>query len=412
MLKFKSRWWIVAASAFSLACSPGSVAVFTNSVFLKPITQDLGIGRGTYGSALFIGALIGGAFLPFVGYLLDRYGSRRVLLTGTVFFSLGSALQSFLTASPWVLYPLTTLRFIFDKGQSPVAHSAVVTKWFDKKRGLAIGLAMAGTGIGTVFLPPIIGYTIDEVGWRQTFLVLGAICLVVTWIPVFLFTRDPKPEEMEHAVEGRPAQPLPGMTLKEAMTGTWHLWALIGIFFLGVTALNGILQHVVAIMQDRGLSLPEAAAILGASGIGSILGRLVVGYLTDKFFAPYVAIGAFLAPMTGIALFASGIGGVIPLIGSVLCGFGIGAQIDLMPFLVGRYFGLKSFGVMLGVLHGVFSAFSGFGAFISGMSFDWFASYMPAFILYEILLLVICVTFLFFGPYRYPVRTTVPAKTA
>ncbi|MFA7309447.1 MAG: MFS transporter [Candidatus Paceibacterota bacterium] len=409
MLGLKSRWWIVAASAFSLACSPGSVAVFTNSVFLKPITQDLHIGRGTYGSALFIAALIGGALLPFIGYLLDRFGSRRVLLTGTVFFSLGSALQFFLTASPWVLYPLTIIRSMFDKGQSPIAHSAVVTKWFDRKRGLAIGIAMAGTGIGTVFLPPIIGYTIDAVGWRLTFVVLGAICLAVAWLPVFLFTRDPKPEEMEEASVGKVAAPLPGMTLKEAMQGTWHFWALAIIFFLGVTALNGVLQHVVAFMQDRGLSLPEAAAILGVSGIGSILGRLVVGYLTDRFFAPYVAAGAFLVPMVGIALFASGAGGIVPLIASAFCGFGIGAEIDLMAFMVGRYFGLKSFGVLLGVLHGVFSAFSGLGTFISGMSFDRFHSYTPAFILYEAMLFAICVTFLFFGPYRYPVRTTVPA---
>ena len=141
---------------------------------------------------------------------------------------------------------------------------------------------------------------------------------------------------------------------------------------------------------------------IAASGIAAILGRIASGWCVDRYHGPYVTIGFFILPMIGTLFFASGAGEPMPLFGAILCGAALGGEIDLMSFLVSRYFGLKSYGKIFGTMFGIFAGSTGVGPFISGLSFDYWHSYVPAFALYEVALVVACLIFLPLGPYPFP----------
>jgi len=157
----------------------------------------------------------------------------------------------------------------------------------------------------------------------------------------------------------------------------------------------------VPLLTDRGLPVSVAVGALSISGIAIIVGRIFSGWCLDKIFGPYVAIAFFLCPLTGILLLYSGYAGPVPLVGTMLCGLGIGAEFDLMAFFVGRYFGMKSFGALYGLMFGISQFGNAVGSNIMGWSYQLLHSYAPAFVLFGIALLATCVLLLPLGPYPF-----------
>jgi len=145
-----------------------------------------------------------------------------------------------------------------------------------------------------------------------------------------------------------------------------------------------------------------ATAALSAAGLAMIIGRMLAGYCLDKFFGPYVAIASISGAMIGIGLLASGAGGLVPIAGTILCGLGMGAEGDLLPYFVSRYFGIRSFGQVYGYLFAIFMIGVGVGPSLMGFSFDRWHSYGPMFVMFEFALFFACVIFLRLGPYRFP----------
>jgi MFS family permease len=383
-----------------LMVSSGPINIFTFGVFLRAVTEDLHIGRGAFASAMLATNWISAASGPFLGWLLDRYGARRVLLPGAVLFALATAMQSYITPSLLVIYVLFAFRALAGAGLSPVCFAFAVSKWFDRRRGLALGIALAGVGLGTAVIPPLVAYLIANYGWRFAYVGLGLVVLVLGGLPALIFIREPQAHEraaMPHLAHAAAS----GYDFTAVLKGR-RFWALAVAFFLGVVALNGTLTQIVAMLMDRGVPLQAATRVLAASGIAAIVGRMVSGWCVDRYHGPYVAIGFFILPMIGTALLASGAGEPVPLLGALLCGAALGGEIDLMGFFVSRYFGLKSYGKIFGMMFGIFAGSTGVGPFISGLSFDRWHSYVPAFALYEVGLLVGCLIFLPLGPYPFP----------
>jgi MFS family permease len=323
-------------------------------------------------------------------------------MLGAVTFALGTAAQSFLTASMGVIYMLFALKILSSIAVSPTTFSFVVTKWFDRRRGLALGIAMSGVGLGTAIIPPTAAWLISNYGWRAAYVGLGAVIVVLAGVPALLVIREPREDERA-ALPDLARGPLPGMSVREALMG-WRFWGLTFAFFLGVVCLNGTLTQIVAMLQDRGWELQAATRVLAASGLAAICGRMASGWLVDRFHGPHVAVCFFILPMIGTALFASGAGGLGPFLGALFCGTALGAEIDLMGFFVSRYFGVKNYGKLIGTMFGVFAGATGVGPFISGRSFDLYHSYVPAFALYEVLLVIMCLIFVPLGPYPFPAR--------
>jgi MFS family permease len=409
-----NRWWVVAATVLGLIVGAGPINVFTFGVFLKPITAELGIGRATFSAALTLHATVAAVMCPVFGWMIDRWGVRPVMLPALVLYTIGIASYALITADPFLL---TLLIFgvtgLTGTVAGPIPYSTVISQWFDRERGLALGIGMAGVGLGVALMPQLATLLIAEFGWRVAYLGLAGAVIVCAFIPVALFVREPAgfTARPERGQSRGAALNLPGAGVGEAL-GSWLFWGLGIAFFLDVIAINGTLTHIVALSTDRGIAREVAVAALSGTGIALLAGRIMSGWFLDRFWGPYVAIGFFVSPMIGLALLMSHAAGAAPFLGAICLGIGIGAEIDLMAFFASRYFGLKNYAKIYGAMFGMFGLGVGIGPALSGFSFDHFHSYTPIFIGYEIMLFATCVIFLRLGPYPYPAGDHAPQGAA
>ena len=408
---FANRWWIVFACACGLLVGAGSILIFSFGVFLKPVTTDLGVSRGDLSAGLAISAWFVAAACPIDGYLIDRFGTRRVMMPGIVLFAL--AVASFGLMQPnnlLLIYAIFCIAHFISGVQTPIPYAAVIAHWFDRERGIALGIATAGVGLGVALIPQLAAFLIRHFGWRDAYFGLGVAVVVLAFIPVALFVREPpwaRAAKSERHADATAA--LPGIGAMAALK-TGDFWTLSIAFFLGVLAINGTIVHIVALLTDRGIALQAATGALSVAGLAIIVGRIICGWCLDRFWGPYVAACFFALPMIGIALLGSGWAYPIPLIGAGLCGAGIGGEIDLIAFFVSRYFGLKAYGKVYGLMFMLFNLGTGFGPALSGVAFDHFHAYTQIFAVYEVALAVTCALLVRLGPYAYPAVRHAPTE--
>jgi MFS family permease len=332
------------------------------------------------------------------------------MIPGLLIYALMTASYALIQASPFAItFLIFAVTGIVGGVGTPIPYATVITQWFDRQRGLALGIGIAGVGLGVALVPQLAAALIAEFGWRAAYLGLGIAVLVIAFVPVAIFLREPP--KAARAANGTPAVPLPGIAAGEAFR-SGLFWGLAIAFFLDVIAINGTLTHIVALLTDRGIALQTATATLSGVGIALILGRILSGWCLDRMWGPYVAVTFFVLPMIGIALLASGVTGVVPFVGAITLGLGIGAEVDLMAFFISRYFGARNYAKIYGTIFGVFAFGVGIGPALSGGSFDLFRSYTPIFMVYEVLLAISCVIFLRLGPYHYPAQEPVRSDTA
>ena len=402
---FTGRWWIVVASAMALIFSSGSIQLFSASLFIKPITAELGFGRGTLSVAFGIQFIVSAIATPIFGRLLDTRGVRSMMLPTITLYAIATAALALLPASIAVLCAMFGLVGLFGVAQTPTPYSKVVSWWFDRQRGFALGITLAGIGLGTIIVPQVALFLMTHFSWRVGYFGLGCAVLVFALLPNAFIIHEPPDVEIAEA-SGGPVE-TPGLTFSEARRA-WRYWLLSLAFFLAATVINGSLVHVIPMLTDRGIPLGVAAAALSAAGAALIAGRICTGWLSDRIYAPYLGVVFMLFPAFGIGVLGFGLGGISPVIGTICLGIGIGAEIDLMSFLVGRYFGLRRFGTLYGVMFAIAILGNAAGSNLLGWSSQLFHSYVPALILFEGLLIVAAGCFLVLGPYRY----AAPARTA
>jgi MFS family permease len=188
---FRNRWWFVFASVCGLLVGAGPVNVFAFAVFLKPVTESLGVGRELCSSGLIVGSTVAGIGLIPLGFLLDHYRVRRVMMPGLVLYAAGVMGYALMTPSPLHIYLAFAIAAPFGPIGSPLPYGAVLSRWFDRQRGLAIGIAMAGVGLGVALVPQIAAVLIRVLGWRLAYVALGGVILLVAWVPVTLLVREP-----------------------------------------------------------------------------------------------------------------------------------------------------------------------------------------------------------------------------
>ena len=400
----RNRWWIVVASFMAQIFGSGSINIFAFSVLLKPIANDLGLGRGVLSSALLLSTAMTAVGCLSFGGLFDSGRIRAILLPAIALFALSVAALSFLRPSLTIVYILFGFSGLFGTGQTPLGYSKVISQWFNKERGLALGVLYAGIGTGGFVVAQLVRLLINDFGWRNTCLGLGAAIFLVSFLPVAIFVREPDSvvsARLEAGQDPRQSQVVSGLTTPEVIR-SWQFWLLALAISLIVLTANGSLIHAVALLTDRGVSLSMATAALSAAGLAMIVGGILSGYCLDRFSGPHVAISCVAVAIVGIGLLRSGAGGMVSIAGTILCGFANGAEGNLLPYFVSRYFGLRSFGRIFGYLFAVFMISVGVGPLLLGFSFDHWHSYEPVLVAFEIALLIACVIFLRLGPYRFP----------
>ena len=389
------RCLIVVVCACGLAVGQGAINVFAAGVFIKPIADSLQLGRGTVSTAIGVSSVVTAITAPFFGRALDAWGVRRPLLLSIALFGIATGASGSIS-SPTGLFLLYAMSGLVGVGQNPTAYSKVLAAYFDRRRGLAMGLALAGVGLGTALMPAFTARLMENVGWRTSYVCLGALILVLAFLPVLFWL----PEPPTRSSGGRDVSG--GCTRFRRPFERRQYWTLAIAFFLITVAVNGALVHVVPLLTDRGMPTSAAAETIAAAGMALVVGRVAAGYVMDRVFAPYVAIAALLGPIAGLAVLGWNALSLSPVVGTALLGLGIGVEVDLMSFLVTRYFGLRAFGALHGLQFAALVLGNAVGASVLGWSFQLLQSYQPAFVVLELLLLVAMVLFATLGPYRYP----------
>lgn len=201
---FANRWWIVFGCVMGLIVNAGVITAFTFSVFLKPITHDLGVNRADVGLAVLVGAIFATIARPTFGKAIDYFGLRASLLPMIVAYAVVTAAMAMLR-QPYVLIVLFFVVWaIVGTGQTPIAYSKAITGWFDRERGLALGIAIAGVGLGVAIVPQFASYLVAHFGWRAGFVGLGGAILVLGFLPAVLFVREPPTPRNGSARRRRP----------------------------------------------------------------------------------------------------------------------------------------------------------------------------------------------------------------
>jgi MFS family permease len=399
-------WWVVLVAGVGLSLGYGSIIAGTFGVFLKPLSQEFGWSRAGISLAFSLANLVLSGALPLMGRLVDRLGARKVILPSALIFGLGVMSFYFLSVSLWHFYALYLLMGVVSSGLLP-AYSKVISHWFDQKRGLALGLAMAGIGLGSFITPPLAQALISTVGWRQAYVFLGLLVIGITIPVVGLFLKEapqmlgllPDGEMVAQAGATKQSGQESGMSSHEA----WHtgaFWLMLSAFFLLSVSFHGYIVHLVPLLTDRGTSAQSAALVVSLGAAGAVLGRVGAGYLLDRFFAPYVAMCFFCGFALGIFLLWSGAVGGLAFVAAFLGGLGVGAEFDIIAYMVSRYFGLRAFGEIYGYVFAAFALGGVIGPPLMGIGFDSTGSYSPVLGGFVVATLMAAGLMTQLGPYR------------
>jgi MFS family permease len=360
-------WRVTFAASGCVFVSFASLLVYTFGVFLKPITAEFGWTRQSASAAFGVAAMAVAACSPFIGMLLDRYPARRIILPSITVFGLAFASLSLLTPHLWHLYGVFLVLGIVGNGTAHLAYSRTLTTWFRARRGTAFALLMTGGAIGAMVWPPVAEVLIRSTGWRNTALVLGAIVLAVG-LPLGRSIRERSDLAAEEPCTSKGVSV--GVALRSRV-----FWVTVIVLFCASISQNGTLTHLPAMLNDRGIPASGAALAASAMGAAILVGRLITGWLLDRFFAPRVstmllvvaALGAFL--LAHAATVGSG------LLGASLIGFGMGGEGDVTPYLLVRYFGVRAFSTLYGLTWTAYAIAGAIGPVIMGRAFDATGSY-------------------------------------
>jgi MFS family permease len=387
-------WIIVIASFFICVMAYGGSQAF--GVFFKFLRDDFGWTSAAMSGAFSFYMILRSVLAIPSGWATDKFGPRRIIILGALFLGLGLSLTSQISTL-WQLY--TTYGFMMGLGMS-VFYSpllATTSRWFTKRRGLALGIVTAGIGAGTLIMAPLANYLILTHGWRVSYLIIGpAIGITIIIGALFLkqdqtglamatgremaagmIAKGSKFSESDNNIAPHSA----GLSLREAFS-TGVFWLLCFINLLVGFGLQMILVHIVPYIQEGPrLSPTVAAAVLSIIGGTSIAGRLIMGAVSDRIGRKRaLAISVFLEGIAILGFVNSSVSWILYLF-AIIYGFGYGGHVPQLAALVGEIFGLRYVGISLGMTTLSWGIGGALGSFLAGYIFDISGSYDYAFVL-------------------------------
>lgn len=408
-------WYIVAAAFTILFFNAG--ARYSIGVMFKPMMAEFGWSRATVSLAFFLNMTVFALALTVVGKFYDRYGPRWILMTGTVFVAGGFMLTSAI-GSLWQLFIAYGILAAVGLSATSVPLMAVLTaKWFEKRRGLAVSLALSGNSMGQFALVPLFTAFTLWYGWRMSYVWISIIMLVVNAVLV-LFVIKGDPHQMgqepygskERAVGPGPVNPsAPGptvadFTLAQALR-TRSLWAFLVVMFICGSGDFFITTHLIPFVTDYGVSPSTAGNMLGWYGLMSLFGILIAGPASDVAGNKLPIALSFLIRVALFALVLVYKNTTVFYILALAFGFTHLVTAPLTPTLVGKLFGVRHLGAITGLVNTVHHLAGGFWAYVAGVTFDRTGSYQLAFAISGVLALIAFVSTLLIREERH-----VPAR--
>jgi MFS family permease len=360
-------WRIALASSACVFVSFASLLVYTFGVFLKPLASEFGWSRQAVSAAFGLAALSVAACSPFIGILLDRFPARRIIIPCITVFGCAFASLSLLTPHLWHLYAVFIVLGVVGNGTAHLAYSRAISTWFQARRGSAFALLMSGGAVGAMVLPVVAQALINRFGWRMAFALLGGLVLLVG-LPIGSQIRERPTAGLWRAAS------VNGASVGEGLR-SWMFWVIVVVLFAISLAQNGSITHLAALLTDRGVPAANAAMAVSVLGAATLVGRLVTGWLLDRYFAPRVSFCLLAAAAAGTLLLSSATSASAGFLGATLIGVGMGGEADVTPYLLTKYFGLRSFSTLYAFTWTAYSTAGAIGPVIMGKAFDATGSY-------------------------------------
>jgi len=380
--KFFYGYVVVVAGFLILVSMYGTLYSF--SVFFKPVLAEFGWTRAMTSGAYSLTFFLSGAIAMVAGRLNDRFGPRIVMTCSGLLLGLGYLLMSRISAI-WELYLFYGVIVGTGMGGGIAPSLSTVARWFVKKRGLMSGITIAGIGAGTTITPPIANWLISTYSWRTSFTIIGIAVLVLVVGLAQLLIRDPGRKGLlsygaETAVAERSSLDVAGLSLHEAVR-TRQLWTLFTIYICAGFFIQTILVHIVIHATGLGLSAASAAFIMFIIGIGNIIGRVATGGVADRFGNKAAITSTLILMAVGFIWLLTARELWMLYLFAFVFGLAHGGILCMMSPLPAGLFGLRSHGVILGVVMFGSTIGGGIGPVVAGSIFDVMNSYQTAFII-------------------------------
>lgn len=371
------RYWPMVLAA-CIGFSFMSFMTAAAGVFMDPLAAEFHWGRTELTLGMAIASLLSIICSPFVGNMIDRFGSRRLALPGLTLTGLAIAAFSLADGSLaqwiglWLAWGVVALLV-----QSTLWSTAIASV-FTTGRGLALGVTMSGTALAQVVAPPLANYLIERSGWRTAYVVLGlgwgALALILS--ALFLFDLRDRARQRRSSEAPAPIA-LTGLTISQAWRNS-SLWKVAAATFLVLTVTIAIVVHQFPILVEAGMSRTQAAWLVSLSGIAGVMGKLVSGTLIDRFHARVVGGVTLASTAIGWPMLMAGIATPASIIlGIMISGYAAGTKIQLCSYLTARYAGMRNYGTIFGFMTSVIALASAVGPLAAGLSYDRYGSYTP-----------------------------------
>ena len=404
--EFRHGWKPLTAATIGTMCGIFTLTNYSQGFFVGPVSSEFGWSAPqfflSYTVLMCCGLLTG----PLIGSIAEKTGLRIIGVVGLIGHALAYVILSFNNGSLTLWYLSWALLAILGAGSLPIVWTGVLNNWFSKHRGKAIGITMAGTGLGAFLLPPIVEFLIADYGWRTAYRGIGIGALLVSLPVVFaLFKEKPGAASAGGMQKEQKQAASWGLTRSQAIR-TARFWILGGVLFVTVLVIAGLLSNFEPIMSERGFERSAIAEIAAIMGLTVIAGRILVGALVDRFWAPGVAACFFALPALGLLILINTdvtFGTAIFI--SVLIGLAAGAELDLLAYLTSKYFGAAHYPAIFGAVIAFFTVGAGIAPPVFGALAEAYQGYMTALWLAVGLLLLSIFLFLALG--KYPQSTAV-----
>jgi MFS family permease len=366
--ELRRHWSIVLACGVGIGAGVTGIPFYTLGLFVAPLEETFGWSRGQVQTMFLVFTAAGLFVVPLVAWLTDRVGVRAVAMASLLGTALGYLSLSQLTRSLPTFYLAAVVLAVLGAGTTPVTWTKALSGWFDRQRGLALGIALAGTGIAAFAVPPFVAKMLTLGDWRSAYLWLMVFPLGALPV-VLILLRDPPGQGRNRGSMASDLQ-APGVTFQVAVR-SWKLWLITGAFLILSAAIGGSIANLVPLMMDAGLPRVRAAELAGIMGMAVIIGRMGAGYLIDKLWAPGVAaVVQGLPVLSAIILMQAQPPEPLLMLAIFLIGCAAGAEFDLIAFLVSRYFGLRHYAKIYAVPYAAFAIGAGVAPAAFGFLYD------------------------------------------
>jgi MFS transporter, OFA family, oxalate/formate antiporter len=375
--------WVVTWSAFTVLAITYGVQ-FSFGVFLPEIVEETGWSRTQLSLAISVYILVYGLLSGVTGVVTDRIGPRKVIFGGGLFLGVGYVLAA-MSQQLWQFF--VALSFVAAIGMSAsfIPCAATVTRWFERDRGKALGLATSGGSFGGFLIPPIAGLLMGPLGWRGTYVVLAVSTTALLMLAAYLMLRDPSEKGLhpdgvarDGAATATRAEPEWGYTRREAMAMP-EFWVTGAVFFFTWLAVFMPLVHLIPFTEDLGIGKAAASTMLSAVGIGGLVGRTLTGMISDRIGRIPSLTAVLAIQAVAFAIFATSSEFAVLVPTAAAFGFGYGGTTTMFPAIHSDQFGQAHIGAIVGAVFAVAGSAGAFGPAIAGYLYDLTDSYRLAF---------------------------------